>query len=318
MHPRAIRNQHKPSLKRQQGVVIVVALFIVALVAGLAYEMLARTDRDIYRANLILHNTQAQFYAQASVIWAIDQLRNDWIKQKANHLIDENPIKSPENVMNGYHISSTITDMQDKFNLNNLITPESQIDFVHLLHAIDPAMSEDKAQELVQALVDWMAPGQINDKNPLSQYYLELPSPYRPAHRALVNVSEIKLVKGITPRLYEALKPYIAVLPNATVINVQTAAIPVLVSLSKTMTDGTAKALIQQRQQKPFTSLTDFMNFDIVKNHGISAEKITLTSSYFLVTTNVTIESQHLRLYTLLERNAHDSNATVRILWQSQ
>jgi type II secretory pathway component PulK len=50
--------------KEQQGVVIVIALFIVALVATMAYAMMVRIERDTRRTSLILRNTQAEFYAQ--------------------------------------------------------------------------------------------------------------------------------------------------------------------------------------------------------------------------------------------------------------
>ncbi|MBV9575373.1 MAG: general secretion pathway protein GspK, partial [Gammaproteobacteria bacterium] len=100
--------------------VIVIALFIVALAATMAYVMMSRLERDTRRTSLLLHYTQANFYAQGSIVWAMDQLRNNWERQKTNKLVDEIPIKSPENVMNGYKISSTIYDMQSRFNLNNL------------------------------------------------------------------------------------------------------------------------------------------------------------------------------------------------------
>lgn len=59
----------------QQGVAIIMALFIMALVATMAYAMMARLDRDIGRTDLMLKEMQAVYYAQASVAWAMDQLK---------------------------------------------------------------------------------------------------------------------------------------------------------------------------------------------------------------------------------------------------
>lgn len=123
-HQMRHRFPHLPRRNSQQGVVIVVALFIVALVATMSYVMMSRLARDTRRTELIVHDSQAELYAQGSILWAKDQLRNDWIKQKKDKRIDELPLKSPVNNVNGYSIISTINDAQGKFNLNNVSKPE--------------------------------------------------------------------------------------------------------------------------------------------------------------------------------------------------
>src|SRR5262245_19487824 len=94
------------SLRRQQGVVLVVALFIVALVATMAYVMMIRLERDTHRTTLLLRNMQAEFYAQGTIDWAKETLRTNWLKQqgKQNTLVDITPIQSPVQEINGYKI----------------------------------------------------------------------------------------------------------------------------------------------------------------------------------------------------------------------
>lgn len=304
------------SLKRQKGVVIVVALFIVALVATMAYTMMARLSRDTYRTSLILRNAQAELYAQGSIEWAKDQLRNDWERQKANRVIDPVPIKSPKEAVNGYTISSVIYDMQARFNLNNMIDPKAHDDFKRLLQVVDPAITEEKASELIIAIYDWIKPPA--SQNEYSKYYLQLKTPYRSAGKFMFSVSELQLVKGMTPALYQALKPYIIALPVQTPINVQTAPAPVLVALSKEMSLQTANAILKIREHTPFVSPQIFLNLDVIKNHPVPAEKITTASGYFLVETEIAIDAQRLVLYTLLERALNQSKPHVSILWQSK
>ena len=50
----------------------------------------------------------------------------------------------------------------------------------------------------------------------------------------------------------------------------------------------------------------------------ISADKIVITSEFFLVETHVSIEKQHLVLYTMLERSTNEGKITVDIIWQSK
>lgn len=304
-HPRS-------SLNKQRGVVIVVALFIVALVATMAYVMMARLERDTHRTSLILRDTQAEFYAQGSIAWAIDLLRNDWERQNPQQMIDALPIKSPIKEMDGYKITSTIYDMQSRFNLNNLSDKQAQIDFKRLMQVVDPKLSDQKAQEILRAIADWIEPLAQQKEN------TNLSPMYRIAHRPMQSASELKLVKGMTPTLYNALQPYVTALPGMLAVNVQTAPAPVLMTLSPTLTLEGARAIEQLRAQTPIISANVFLNLDSVKNQRITPQKITVVSDYFLVATEVTIEKQHIVIYTLLERTTKGRKAEMTILWQSK
>src|SRR5579885_1274107 len=217
-------------VRRQQGVVIVLALFIVALVATLAYVMMSRLERDTRRTSLLLRDTQAEFYAQGSIAWAMEQLRANLANQKPNLPVDVIPLKSPVDEVNGYKISSTIYDMQARFNLNNLGNPESQADFKRLLQLVDPKINEQQAQQIVLAATDWITPGQ--QQNEYNKYYMDRPLPYRAAHRPMASASELQLVKGMTPQLFSLLQPYVTALPVTTQVNLRTATPQVMAALA--------------------------------------------------------------------------------------
>lgn len=316
MHPLQRSRKSLKSLKQQQGVVIVVALFIVALVATMSYVMLTRAARDTERTALLLRSTQAEFYAQGSIAWAIDQLSRDWEQQKPNQLIDNIPLQSPPDKMNGYKISSTIYDLQARFNLNNVQDAEAQQAFKSLLKTLAPKLTDEAAQQIVLGLVDWITP--VSQENGFSKYYAGLTQPYRAAHRMMFSASELQLVKGITPAIYSELKPYIIALPEKTMLNVQTAPAAVLMTLSPALDLESAQAIEEQRKQSPILSPEVFASLDVVKNHQIKTDKIAVTSSYFLVVTDVSIENQHALLYTLLQRLSSGKKASLRIVWQSK
>lgn len=304
------------SLRRQEGVVIVVALFFVALVATMAYLMMARLERDTRRTSLLLRDTQAEFYAQGSIDWAKAQLRDNFANQKPNQIVDKMPMKSPENVVNGYHILSEIEDMQARVNVNHVMNAEGQADFKRLLKVVAPSIDTNKATEIQLSLLDWIMPGDgMNEKG---KNYLSLNPPYRAAHRMMVSTSELQLIEGMTPALYAALTPYVAALPTVAPINVQTAPAAVLATLSDSMTIDTGKVIEQLRAQQNFPTTDAFLNLDIMKNHKISADKITTVSQYFLVTTTVKIENQKVVLYTLLERTGKEGKSAVTVIWQSK
>jgi general secretion pathway protein K len=305
----------KQSKRRQQGAAIILALFIVALVAAMSFAMVARLERDIQRTNLLLRNTQAQQYAQGGIVWALDQLRNDLEQQKRNQIVDKLPWHLPEHTVDGYRITSTIYDMQGHFNINNLLQHiDEQESFKRLLQIVAPALSEQQAQEIVLAVLDWLDPEAQNSA--YSQYYLELAKPYRAAHRPMVSISELRLVKGMTPALFNALEPYLTALPVMTKINVQTAEAPVLMLLNKSMTLETAQAIEQARSMKPFVNVSQFLSIEALQKQPITSEKITFLSEYFLIETQVSVENQQLVLYTLVQRKLEERKVKFVVLWQ--
>lgn len=306
--------KYRQPLNKQSGVVIVVALFIIALVAAMSLAIMERLQRDTRRTTLILRNTQADLYAEGALAWARDVLINDWIQQKPNQRVDAIPIRSPNDKVNSYQIRSIIWDMQARFNLNNLSKQEWQESFAHLLQLILPKLSEAARKNLVRDISEWITPGSQQGES--NEYYLHQTPPYRMAKRLFVDKGELRLVKGVTPAIYAALEPYITALPQPTNINVSTAPAPVLATLAPNVTLEAARAI--EKAQASFGSNDAFLNFPIVKNYQIQSDKITVISNYFLLQTEVVIENQHIVLYTLLERVTNGNKANVNILWQSK
>lgn len=299
----------------ESGVVIVVALLIVALVATMATVMMSRLARDTRRVELIVHDAQAALYADGSVLWAKDVLHNDWVKQKKDKRVDALPLQSPENEMQGYKINSHIRDAQARFNINNISKPEWQTDFIRLIRMVYPKLSQNDVSQVMRATIDWISPGA--NENEYSRYYADLPIPYRAAHRLMVDVSEWRLVKGVTPELFNAMKPYIIALPVVTQINPQTAEPPVLALISNNMPLATATAIHEILAKNPPAQLDGFKALDIIKNHPLQENKVTWVSQYFMVETEVAIEQQRILLYTLLQRES-GNKANVWVLWQNR
>jgi general secretion pathway protein K len=276
------------SLNRQRGVVIVVALFIVAIVATMSYVMMARMEKDTRRTMLLLRDTQAGLYAQGSVAWAIDQLRNNWDKKKTNQIVDVMPMTSPTLNQNGYEITSTIEDMQARYNVNNINTPQALADFKRLVRVVVPQLPEKQIEKIKIVI------------KPVSF------------------MSELVTSGYLSSDLLNALRPYVTALPAQTSVNVQHVSAPVIMTLSATMTWDAAQKIAQIVKSSPPATLGVFLNIDMVKNHHITEDKLTVVSQYFLVETSVRIENQRAVLYTLLERKIVSQKAAVNIVWQSK
>lgn len=275
------------SYKKQQGAAIIVALFITALIAVAAVAMVEHFRIDVRRTQLILQANQSYYYAQGSLAWSINELTTRLQKQQSQPNDKTNPIIAPIGKEGPYTINSSIIDLQGLLNINNLSNPGYQAVFMRLLQnttRLDPI----KAQAIVTAIVDWITVGLKNTS--FDQYYLTLSPAYRSAHRPMVSISELRLVKGITPELLTILLPYLTALPTSTLVNVNTASTPVLISLG------------------------------LNQNPPTNNDKTTKISNYFLLKTNVTVADQQTIFYALLHRdsNAQTKAGTVSIIWQSK
>lgn len=295
---------------------IIVALFIVALIAAMAYTMMARLSRDTRETALLTHSVQAEYFAQGSIAWGLDQLRDNLSKLKPDQLVDVIPIKAPEKTVDSYTINGTIYDLQARFNLNNLTDKKYQDQMLRLIKLVLPNLSHEEAAEIVNATVDWITPSAQQSK--YNTYYFELPKPYRAAHRPMANASELKLVKGVSPNIYAALQPYIVALPTNTKINMQTAAAPVLASLSDKVSLQDANAIVELRKQKPLSTNPAAYELDVLKSGRFPLDEVVVVSQYFLIETKVTIDDQLILLYTLVNRESKDGRPSLNIIGQSK
>jgi general secretion pathway protein K len=224
-------------------------------------------------------------------------------------------MKSKKDKINGFEIESSIEDMQAFYNLNDLINVENQKYFLRLIHAIAPELSLSDSTGLVYATHEWVSPT-TNDK--IDSWYAKQKPAYVPPHKAMNSVSELRLVKGMTTPIYNKLLPYVTALPEATPININTAPIMVFYTLSPSITKEATITIDQKRKATPFTDARAFMAMDVAKNNQLNADKITVTSGYFLVKTSVKVGQQETVLYTLLQRDMKKSTPDVTTLWQTK
>jgi general secretion pathway protein K len=301
-------------LSTQSGAAIIVALFVISLVVVISVAMMMRLQMDFRNTALLQHAMEERGYAEGSINWAMDQLNQDWLQKKSNTVVDLTPLRSPKDKIHDAEISSSIYDAQGRFNVNNLVEDPWQEDFSTLITLVDPAIDEEAAYAITMAVVDWISPESNNVT--LANDYLKQNPPYRAPHRPMASVSELRLVKGMTSHLYAALSPYVTALPVVTKININNTTPLVLMSLSKTLNAETAKKLVLESSQNPFSSVQSF--WDALKQNPIPEEKITVLSQYFLVKTIVIQDQQKLLLYTLLQRNIDKSQPYEMVLWQSK
>lgn len=288
---------------RMGGVALITALLVVALATTAAVSMASRQQLDIRRMANTLETDQVALYSRGVEGWARQILRRDRENNEIDHPGEDwATILPPMPVENG-ELAGSLEDMQGRFNLNTLLKGNKPdklaVDrFRRLLKAVE------LAPDLANAVVDWLDsdinptfPGGVEDNT-----YLGIEPPYRAANTLMVSISELMLVAGFDEEGYKKIEPYIIALPELTAININTAAVPVLMSLAEEISEEAAEQLEAARGDEGFKSVDEFLANEVFAGLGVSETGLDIGSHYFMLTSDIRFGRIQQRYYTLLHR----------------
>jgi general secretion pathway protein K len=338
------------SRRNERGVALIIALVLVALAAILATKLTFDGWLERRRASGVMAAEQAFEFGLGAEALAADVLGQNGQKpqgspagqspqSKPNPQTAQNssqvtlaqawaqptqplPI-TPENDPEGEPIGTLqgqLEDMQGRFNLNNLghvISVNGKIEQ-------DPQPLEQFQRLLIAAGLeakwagiarDWIdaddQPG--NPDGAEDAVYTAQSPPYRTGNWPMTSPSELMNLPGFGADRYRKIAPYVTALPSATApINICTAPGIVLESLADNLSGEYARdpeLLTSARASGCFPEVQTFTNI-----LGPNAAKLTKlysdTSSYFRLTTRVTLGTTQFTLYSLLWRSGNGGKVT--------
>ena len=303
-----------PAHRKQRGVAVLTAMLVLTLGTIIAVNLMWISSLDQRRTGAALASDQSLLYLQGAEAWVGDILRQDQIESsETDHLGEIWALEIAPLPVDGGMISGRIEDLQGRFNLNNLITPDGQVDelalrqFERLLAtlAIDPA--------LASAVVDWL------DSDAEASFpsggedatYAGMEPPYRTPNSVITSPSELMAVAGFDLETYRLVAPYVTTLPSGTRINVNTASDVVLASLSDDIDLSIAAALIEERGGAYFPDINTTFEGRIEAD---MLGRIDGVTQYFQLTGSVLLGTYQLTMYSLLER---DNSGLVRAIYRS-
>ncbi len=300
-------------IKPVKGSALLTALFIMTLVAIVATAMSTKVQLDIYRTKLIVTHDKVYLASQAVTFWALGELnnkKNKFSKANVQGMVSLFP-HNMENIENTVTLSGALYDLQARYNINNLENRKSMMGFINLIGAAMPHHTESERVKLTLAINDWLSSYDLaRGKDNYLSYYMSQKPPYYPSHQLMSSKSELRLVKDLNASLYLALEPLISALPESTPININTAPIQVLKSLSNTMNENQLNELIKARKENGIKDLGKIA--EILKKLNIANDQITLESNYFLSVASATSDNLNLTVYTLFKRS-RDKNDKISV-----
>ncbi len=318
------KGREKRRLKGEKGVALVLTLLILTLlvVTGLELNRAVRVEATL--AGNFRDLTQAAYIAQSGVEVARAVIQGD---DPSYDGLDERwaqfetiSVFSSQLFPEGY-FTGRITDENAKFYLNGLIDP----------YGLVIAKKREQLERLltllghstnwIEALLDWMdVDDQPRARGAEREYYMSLKKPYQAKNGALDSVEELILVKGVEPEILygkegrEGLINYLTVNSDGR-ININTASLLVLMSLSAKVDQTMAQAVLAYRREKPFKRIEDLRSipgWDPV--YPLINSEITVSSNYFSAEVLGNYREARSIVQTVLRR---DGRRTKVLFWKA-
>ena len=307
-------------MKHQRGVALITAMLIMALVTTLTFSLEWDNSLDLRRTYVSMYREEAIQAAFGAESWVLTILRQDAQDSSTDHLgeiwaseLPVLPLGGPGDSIQG-EIYGEIQDLQGRFNVNNLVDANGEVDqpsleqFQRLLLALglDPRIAGITADWL-DADQDAGFPDGAEDS-----IYTGFTPPYRTPNQIIASTSELAAIDGMDREILDVLLPHITALPGRTAINVNTATGPVLQSLDPDMTVADVEGLLSQRGETGFADINNAFSA-VVKPDVLN--QLAETSDYFRLKVIVRVDTVRVTFFSLMERSAQgDATPILRSL----
>lgn len=284
-----------PVHTRQHGVALIVALLVLAIATGIAAQVIVHNQNAFNATAAFENGARADQLADSAITLAQALLAADdrSIDGPADSWATPMSLPLPEG-----QIVLQLTDLQGRFNLNNLLTTNGTADPVAQARFRQLQTTLGIQTDLSPLLIGWIS------KNPL--FATSGRSGRIPAGQALFSVTELRDIPGISAADYRRLAPYVCALPTGTPINLNSASPTVLIALGANpeRLPATKDADGQPIPPKNIGSVADFLARPLFAGSNIPPEGLSVNSQFFLAEITVRIDTLIRHRYAVLYRPA--------------
>ena len=302
---------------RERGVAVVTAILVVAVAASTAAYMLSTQSATLNQTALVASRAQADLYAQAGLDWArgvlaedarasaIDTTAEGWAQPLAGLPVERAVV------------SGAITDLQSRFNLNNVVKDGRRSDAdVQILTRLVESLGLDAG--LAVAVLDWVDADSDLAGNGGAEdaYYLSLPRPHRAANRPMAQVEELYAVRGFDAKAVAKLRPFVAAIPARVPVNANTASPEVLAAILPELSREEVRLLADSRRRQPFKDRADLKARAKKAAPSAIDNDLDVKSGHFLVQVAVAQDDVQVAMEALVARAAPGATPATAIIWR--
>ncbi len=216
----------KPLRLTNRGVVLVITLTMVVLLVAMVFEVNRRVRLGVDAAQLFRDRIQLSYMASSGINVArallikdkrnseVDSIQEEWANSSALQTIVDQ-FSFPQ----GGRVTVTITDVLGKIQVNALVdypngsafNETQKVLWYQLLQAVRlrrEGENDIKPLAIIHSVKDWLDYGDDEAITGLegaeSDYYQGLIPPYSCRNGPIIDISELVLVKGIDPDIFQA------------------------------------------------------------------------------------------------------------------
>lgn len=223
--------------KRERGSVLIMVIWAMSLLAAYAVIIARQVSGELGYAQWTKNRVQLRTLASAGVERAVMEIQADtqintdaynksWASnqdafKEVSFGSGDFSVRCPEvtNLMQENETLYGACDEAARININT--APETVL--YGLIKTADPALDENQILVVVRSIIDWRDPDDGTQvQGAESTYYKDLSDPYFPRNAHFESVEELRMVRGMTPEIFDKIKNSVTVYTDGK-INVNTA-----------------------------------------------------------------------------------------------
>lgn len=299
--------------RQQRGVALLAAIIVIALATVLVVGLLDRGEQSRARTRNVLRAEQTWQLAHGAEQWAASVLARDF--EQAGGIDSRNepwaqpmpPITLPGGTLNG-----RLRDATGCLDLNRLGDATSVETQLQRLRRLLLLLGRDP--DLADAIADFIdADADPRPRGAEDGVYLRRQPAYRAANRALLHLSELRLVQGIDDETYTLLRPHVCVLPQPAPLNLNFASPQVWMSLHERISEGIARQMWRDGRAQ-------FANLDVVREELVQLgvppfddRDLGTASRWFVLDAELDVDGLPFQYAVLLQRDGRGVRSWARL-----
>jgi len=313
----------------QAGAALIIALVVFSMVAILAVAAGSNFFVTFKRVENQLYGQQAYFY-----LLSAESLMRSALVEDSGNATDTLLEWAPKEFLFEDQVSTLIVgevqDLQGRINLNllssssdaNQVPKERLIRLIQLMELENP-IDAGQAEEIANAVIDWIDDDEFealtNPGGAESNEYRDGEPSIRAANRAMMSVSEFRLVNGVTDELYKAIRPYLTVYGSGE-ININTADPLVLRTLNEkgdlNPLDSSDIEQITSLREELADGIESIQDLNEPLRSQVTSNGVVLKSEFFQLSAKTEFVDREFAIYSVLHRD--EAARTAKVIARSQ
>ena len=260
------------------GSALIITLLLVTILVSLVVNFVYEVQIDMSTLSNWSYAQKASFIAKSGQNLSTQYISELVSESYTDERMTELPVE--KNFAPNVSLTIIIEDENSKFNVNSIIYENGSTNEKNLesLKKLIEYLNINPNQALI--IADWIDP----DSEPRV-----FDSENSSKNDFLWSTDELKLIEGIDKETFNQLIPYITVFGNNQV-NINTAEVPVLLSLGPDMTEELANRIIDYRKNSPFENKNHIVRVTGLEAAGIKMlDRITVKTADFRIISQATV-----------------------------